>query len=366
MKIAVIGDVHAHNWKEFSREVEVTWEDNRYKEVQTGGLMFMNNRLLNTLSALCDVRDYCQQNGIHHILFCGDMFHARKNVDISVMMPVFQILDTFQRANLNMYMIAGNHDQIDNSEFPISSLHAFRYGEFIRIYESPSRESLSASHDLLALPYCSNPSRIKEAIEASTSKILLAHAGISGAKTGSSNFIMKDTLSLADLQPEKFQYVILGHYHKPQFLAPNVFYAGSLLQNNFNDEGDKHGFWVINLNRRYDIQMIPLDYPKFITVNEENMTSISPKVLEGNYVRVIASEKRSAEIAEKVQTMMGDDTNIKVNVEKDYKPVDRSKISISMTDEQIIRQYVNESGSDLNKDTLVELGAEIIKETQKV
>ena len=37
MKIAVIGDVHAHNWKEFSREVEVTWEDNRYKEVQTGG-----------------------------------------------------------------------------------------------------------------------------------------------------------------------------------------------------------------------------------------------------------------------------------------------------------------------------------------
>ena len=55
----------------------------------------------------------------------------------------------------------------------------------------------------------------------------------------------------------------LGHIHKPQQLenCPNAFYAGSLCGLSFNDENDKHGFYMHYINDKDDISSEFVEIP---------------------------------------------------------------------------------------------------------
>lgn len=69
---------------------------------------------------------------------------------------------------------------------------------------------------------------------------------------------------------KEYDYVLLGHIHKFQFIKKNMAYSGSLTQVNFGDEIDNHGFirWnLINNNHKFcNLNLIT----KFITFNEND------------------------------------------------------------------------------------------------
>ena len=177
------------------------------------------------------------------------------------------------------------------------------------------------------------------------SKILLAHVGISGGLVGSGNFVMSDEYNLNELKAPKFKYCVFGHYHKPQVLEYNSIYAGSLLQNTFNDEGDKHGFWVLDTSKRWDMELVPLDYPEFITIKDK---SYDRSVVNGNYIRIQANSSDVEDImsdieSDEVGMECSNNNMIRLEIEKDYDSNSRSGISIVMSTEDIIRTYVEEN-----------------------
>lgn len=357
MKIVAIGDIHCHNWKDFSKTINVYWDDSvgRYKESEETEEFDipMNSRLLNILNGLADVRDYCINNSVKLVLFAGDLFHARGSVETTVYNSTYKIFETFYQSSIEVIMVSGNHDQ------PMSMIHSesslYPFNRLNQVITEPKMVTYSDGSELLniiCIPYSKDKKMNMEMIQKmltesdeNASKILLAHVGISGGLVGSGNFVMSDEYNLNELKAPKFKYCVFGHYHKPQVLEYNSIYAGSLLQNTFNDEGDKHGFWVLDTNKRWDMELVPLDYPEFITIKDK---SYDRSVVNGNYIRIQANSSDVEDImsdieSDEVGMECSNNNMIRLEIEKDYDSNSRSGISIVMSTEDIIRTYVEEN-----------------------
>lgn len=355
MKIACIGDIHCNLWKEYSKTIFVSWNvaSNRYEQDSFG--VPINSRLLAQLDALCDIREYCVQQEIPLVLIAGDIFHTRGSVHTSVFNHVYQVLISFKKVGLDIIMIAGNHDQIDSSIVPENSLFAFQ--TFADVVSSPRvipYKYLNETIEICAIPYSKDKKFIKSYLDdyvdnknTKFDSILLAHLGISGGLTGSGNYVMSDSWNLNELRASKFKYCIFGHYHKPQFLADWCAYVGSPLQNNFNDEGCEHGFMVIDTDRRWDMELIPLHYPQFISISTKNAKLINSDVISSNYIRVLATASESQEVIGALEELQLQpetwDNNVRLEIEKDISANARdTEISVSMSDEDILKTYVKE------------------------
>lgn len=387
MKFVAIGDIHANNWKDYSSTLSVEWNEirGRYMEVQDETdidlLTPMNSRLFNILSGLADVRDYCVANGIHLCLCAGDLFHTRGAVDTTVFNSVYRMFEAFQEVGIKVIMIAGNHDQANASVFAENSLYPFSgINQVISTPQLVIYQEGDETIEVCCLPYSKDKKMTLECLQAMLAKrsdndqVLLAHVGISGGLVGSGNYVMSDEYNLMELKVPKFKYAIFGHYHKPQVLEYNSIYTGSLLQNTFNDEGDEHGFWVVDTSRRYDMELVPLHYPKFITVTTSNCDKLTAQDLSENYVRVQATAKDASSVMGVIEGLseeaIGDTQlvdSVRLEVEKDYEAerTARSDISISMDTPLILKTYVEEhNDTKLSNVALLEKGLEILFKVQ--
>ena len=76
--------------------------------------------------------------------------------------------------------------------------------------------------------------------------IAIYHGSVKGAKM--CNGTICNTPSYPSLQDfNGFDAVLLGHIHKHQALAPNIAYAGSLIQQNFGETINNHGYLIWSL-----------------------------------------------------------------------------------------------------------------------
>lgn len=359
MKIACIGDIHAYAFNEFSRILQCKWDSQRDRFVESeDGDTTINSRLFNTLSGLSDMRDYCCRNNIRLVLNAGDTFHKRSTLDVATFNHTVKVLESFKDYGIEQLIISGNHDNAINSDNSPSSIETFN---FARTVTSPCihhYEIDGEGIDIYCLPWTKNKGKAIEFLNNNLDKhgILLAHLGVSGATLGSS-YVMSDDYSLGDLKPDKWKYVILGHYHHPQILHENTIYTGSPLHNDFGDTG-AHGFWVIDTNKRWDMELIPLDYPEFKTLSATELKEYPKDKLEKNFIRIQATAKDVEEIQEELESI----PDVKINLEKEYTKDVRSDISVSMSQEEILKTYVSESASE-NADCslLISKGIEIMK-----
>lgn len=86
--------------------------------------------------------------------------------------------------------------------------------------------------------------------------ILMAHYTVPGCnmESGQTSFFsnFEPVIPREALQTARFDAILLGHIHRPQMLEglENVFYSGAINAMNFNDEGQKRGFWIHEFEKK--------------------------------------------------------------------------------------------------------------------
>lgn len=357
MKLAAFGDMHGHLWKEFDSKGGITGSVRLDKQVKT----------------LAYIRSWCVDNGINYVLFAGDLYHARGKVDTLVFNSFYNEIEKFGKRGIVVIMIAGNHDQRDNSDVPDNSLHAFKKLKDVYVYdtvgtvtihdpEQPHKEAV----EIVMAPYSKNAQLIKDFISSVEKKdipqILLFHLGISGGFVGSGNYPMADAFQVEDLRPDLFKYVIGGHFHRRQFLGghPHVFYTGAPLQHSFGDEGEDKGFYVVDTEKRWDVEFVPVPNPKFITLEGQPLKKHEAElqwcVEEGDYVRFLVTPEQLTEW----EKIIPKNLQYKVELRKEYEQEERSGVKIGMGFEEIVSKYAEE-----NRPDALEEGLELIREAME-
>lgn len=389
MKILCTGDIHAYQFTDFSKNLMVVWDDEilRYCDI-TGSddtdrwyeehwdveAKELSSRFFNILNALCDMRDYCVKNKINHVLIAGDLFHKRGTIEVVVFNAIYKVLDSFYDVGIAVHLIAGNHDQVDASVIPTSSIHSFK--DIAHVIEKPEYFTLDGLAEVVAIPYSKDKKFVLDSMEELREQckdperaILLCHVGITGGTVGSGMYSMKDEYSLKDLKSSHWKYLVAGHYHQPQLLDYNAIYTGTPVQNSFGDElkgkDGYNGFFVIDTDKRYDVQFVPIIAPRFITVSSaDELEQYDSDYIKSNYFRIKSAAKDVEEIKDTLSDILGDDDQeVRLELEKDYTTAQRSEIGVSQSFEETVQIYAQERCEDkklVNKYSA--LGLEILSE----
>jgi exonuclease SbcD len=245
-------------------------------------------RVLDFLKSLDTIINAAIDERVDLVIFAGDAYKDRSPA------PTFQRewgrrIIRLSQARIPTLLLVGNHDLSP----AIGRAHAIQEFDtlqvpYVRVLQTPellkpkdlwdlpvqviampwiSRSGLIASLDMSATDsteiYSNIESRISDLIagwleesDAGLPLILTAHASVQGATFGSERMVMLGSdlvLPGSLVKNPRFDYVALGHIHKPQDLNegghPPVIYPGSIERVDFGEAADDRFFIIADIAR---------------------------------------------------------------------------------------------------------------------
>ena len=186
------------------------------------------------------------------------------------------------------------------------------------------------------IPYCKDKSQIMQFLSTVPEQsIIVAHLGVNGALNTSGT--LQGDYGIEDLTPSKFKIIALGHFHRPQLLAKNMFYVGATVQQSFSDEippNELNGFYVWD-TKKITRKVYESNTPRFVTSYDINSV---PKETKDFYRVRTQFTKNSISKSEELESL----DNIRIEYSKEYSSNVSSEISISSSVLDAIRIYSEE------------------------
>lgn len=320
MKPAFIAfsDIHIEDWKRYSID---------------------HSRLNHNHKIIRRIVNLSIKYGKIPVLFCGDLFDNPKYLTNLVMNKAFLWLREFYAHGIEVFCIAGNHDQSEKNvlghESPnYISLVSLVYPSFQNI--NYKQIHYGGKYTLHGIPYQTNNQGFDEAIGyavdfmdsksigAKGKHILMIHRDIPGARDSNGRVVGVDSEFLKlNKYFKKFDLVLCGHIHKPQKLRSNVLMLGATHQQRISDAGTKMGCWKIYPDMTW--KFVPLNMPEF-TFDEENK--------EGNFFI-----EKPIEIKDLPESVKVFNTNDPVKLAKAYM---KAKGLKSRSKRKLLIEYLNE------------------------
>jgi DNA repair exonuclease SbcCD nuclease subunit len=182
----------------------------------------------------------------------GDLFHDRKHIPIEVLHLVSEVF--CRHSNTRVILNIGNHDQFLR-DGRMHSTQIFKGMENVVTVEEGTTLSSPPKNGLPDIVYHVHPFTTDlEAFrkwvstlefDSSNFNMLVVHQAVEGSLLAK-GVKSKGGLTLGDLRYTEVDAVMLGHYHRPQALAKNVWYIGSPYEVDEGEAGDEKRFMTIS------------------------------------------------------------------------------------------------------------------------
>jgi len=216
------------------------------------------------------------------VVILGDLLHCHERIHTTVLNKAYELINRL-RMKCKTYVLVGNHDYINNTQF-LSDRHwmnGMKYWDNVYIIDKPLKHG-----DFTFCPYVA-PKRFKEALtlmlndEWKTSKVIFCHQEFKGCKMGSQISIEGDEWNDED------PFVISGHIHDKHQLKPNLLYSGSSMQHAYGESHDKT-ITLGNITAEGDVSISYIDlglpYKKIIHMEMDKLQHFDPPT--GNHIRI--------------------------------------------------------------------------------
>ena len=246
------------------------------------------------------VIQYIQENQIEYLFISGDLYEHKyiKQSTIEYINNLFkEIPDT------KIFISPGNHDPyLKNSYY-----NKFNWNENVKIFynkiEKIEEENINIYGYGFDDFYCTNCGIEQFEIEdESKLNLLIIHGTLDGASLEEKQY---NSITRRLLQEKKFDYIALGHIHKPDYTT-NIVYPGSTISLGFDELGE-HGMIVGEIQKKeLKIEFIPLDDEQFKEIEmdiseflskEELIEKINQLEIANNeYIKIILIGNRNFEI----------------------------------------------------------------------
>jgi DNA repair exonuclease SbcCD nuclease subunit len=319
----------------------------RYAQDKVDADTNLPERLHSIKQCLYSMADYCYDNDIGTFVIGGDIMHS-KSIIYSIAQQL--MLDFFEQyKDLEFFVLDGNHDLSGKGKDAISSLRSLNSVDNVNwVSENP----MSDLH-ILHIPYSYN---IVDQVKQGKRKVLISHFGLNEGMLNSGISIQSD-ISLNDLI-EKYELVLLGHYHKPQEIITDqikLYYVGSPIQLDWGEKGDKKRFLIVDTDT-LDVQSIETQgYKKHIEleIKASNKTQVlkeaEKQMQSGNYVKLIKTESVDIE---------SDQFSV---IDKTEKDITNRGITSSMSEADKLKRFMEIKEISKNKtERYLKAGLELI------
>ena len=188
------------------------------------------------------------------VIILGDILHTHERLHSSVMNKACDWIDQLRQLK-PVYLIVGNHDYINNTQF-LSDRHwmnPLKEWDNVKVIDSPQRVG-----DIVLCPYVF-PGRFREALDTlkgwESAKVICCHQEFKGCKMGAL------VSEIGDEWEASLPDIISGHIHDKQTIQSNIYYTGSSVQHAFGETHNKTIALYSVGNGIKDIEEISLDLP---------------------------------------------------------------------------------------------------------
>ncbi len=270
------------------------------------------SRLIDFLAAFDELVDFSISERVDLVVFAGDAYKTR-DPSQTHQREFARRIRRLTGAGIPVFLLIGNHD-LPNAISRASALEIFQTLAVEDVYVGsriattlvptrsgpvqivsvpwPSRSTLLSRDEYRSLSVDEVDRKIEEilaqliqaqaeSLDPAVPAILTAHIAMHGSKvkTGSEDWMTVGrfpALMPSTLDPDRFDYVALGHHHIQQQVSqrPPMYYAGSMQRVDFGEEKDDKGFMAVTLDpgqsagqRVSDVQFHTVNARRFITVD---------------------------------------------------------------------------------------------------
>ena len=316
---------------------------------------YYNDRFREQIEALQEVFNIAKKEEAI-VIFGGDLFHKRNAVDTRVYNEVFKVFA--RNKDVAVLMLRGNHDATTNSIYTDSSIDTFNYLPNVTVFTAFGAIEKN-NVNIVFTAYGDETEEIKEYIKSNVQEdkvnVLVGHLGVEGSLTGKGSHRLEGAFGYQDLQPELYDFILLGHYHRRQYFSnPNHFYGGSLMQQSFSDEQEANGVHLIDTDK-LTTTFIPINTRKFITVQGDSIPeNIDELVEQGHFIRFIGTPEQA-----KALELDEVESNVQVQMKKKYTVEKRIDSEVTDDPVTIASSYADKYYPEA-KDKIVECLKEVL------
>lgn len=249
-------------------------------------------------SLVCQLFAVCKEKKINDVIIPGDLFLYRKAQPLGVIDTAKAVMRGFAYNNINVWIIPGNHDKIDQN-VDLSYLCIIEDLDGINVINKPFKSPYGT---IFFLPYYPK-NKIKEILNSydldDGINILICHMDITGSIPNVNTYPDENDTSPADIPG--FDLVINGHYHN-RYTNKNIVNVGSIAPANFGENNNK-GYSILSIDKKKAwIDHYTLEFKGYhtetLTYNKIDDKAIIKAInscvkhMKDNYVRIVISGKK--------------------------------------------------------------------------
>lgn len=232
------------------------------------------------------IADYAVKNKVDIVIISGDIFN-RPDPAGKDFVAFSEFVGKIVSSGIYVVVIAGNHDKpkTTGARNPLEGLQKANLPYFWYFKHTPDEPLVLSIRGrkigIAAIPYI-DPKIVKLEIEISYEnlikrlvgrfveklrginvdyKILMAHLLLAEAKFAEifPIYSTEPRISRRTLQEEFFDYIALGHIHRPQKIGEKIYYSGSIEKIAFDEAPEQKSFYIIELSDgEVSVERVPL------------------------------------------------------------------------------------------------------------
>lgn len=346
--VLIFSDLHLHERSEFS----------------VVGKSGLNSRLVEGLDILDQILGLCKKRykTIKDIVHLGDLFELKNRVPNHMLLELSRRLDLFEDLNLRFIHLMGNHDFAIET-YPLPKLFSGSYFLFLDEDGAVDLNTLIGGVPSYFIPFKRDYGQFMESLQIANSSncsLVFFHQEIYGARYESGKMINV----LPEVEFDKDKMYFSGHLHNPQLVKRRVQYVGAPYQFKFGEVRDKF-VWLMD-TRTLEYKSLQLDYPKFVEYDWNSVDRMEKEYVENNYVKIrgeMSLEDYQSYDKEELRQNLMQNWRVK-GVVFDIKTKREHQMRISeasvKSDNEIVKEFLNQSDTKLDKKALRSTGADIL------
>lgn len=347
----------------------------------------LNTRVLDSLNGIDQIINYAEENNIKYILFAGDMF---KNAlpSPTLVREINKRIKASAEKGIKWIIQDGNHDvsPLETAKSALDPLSTLKV-ENVEHTRFEKTYMIDNNIRVLVLPTYTTQEEVENILSKyndNIKTIVMGHFTSLNAKLNdwliASN---EDAIDIKIFQKPNILAVVLGHLHKHQILNtdPLSYYCSSTIRTDFNEEHDKKGFVVLDIDNNYNVSYIfkEIKTQEFLSVKMDLVGEEDAQANVMSYLNHIKNDLNDKVV--RVQLTLDKENNINdneileflknnnvsyiANISKifDREQLIRNKdINEQITEEEALREYFKDNS---DKDEIIKLGISIINEMKE-
>lgn len=295
---------------------------------------------------------------IENVIFLGDMMMHRRPYP-SILLALKEVIDYISHKS-NVYILRGNHDSENKTDDGLTSLSLFANSK-VKVF---TQATPIEDKQWYMIPHYENELTIKEILaKVPVGYTVFGHFGFYGAlnSAGDNDF----NLGIDDFRNPS----ILGHIHN-YHQKKNVLLLGTPYTTNFQEAGKPNLYLVFDENGQ---ELKEIDFgPRHLVIPYDKVEDSLELINDPNYFTMLRIVMSSLIEDQNSVVSLIDKTKV-AYVETRYKPINKDKdksVTLDLTNplnkinDEIIEEYINNSGSIISKEVLLN-GLKLIHENKQ-